>query len=78
MITSNNWVWSVDALRLLVKITAYSSPLIAIDIWMQRTGDLLIPAKITLLVQCCLYTTMLVAIIVLGFSGTGEFIYFQF
>ncbi len=78
MISQTEWWWTSHSTRLLAKLILYAGPLVIIDVWMQRTGDLLAPLRLSIAWQATLYTLMLAAIVVLGFDGASEFIYFQF
>ncbi len=78
MLVESPWAWTGHSTRLLLKLGLYAGPLVLIDVWMNRSNDLLAPLKLSLLLQTALYGLMLAAIVVLGFSGAAEFIYFQF
>ncbi len=78
MLISDQWVWMSGATQLAAKLIAYGGPVVLLDLWMHHTGDLLIPLKQHLVVQVILFTAMLSSIILLGFSGSTTFIYFQF
>ncbi len=78
MLIDSPWTWTGHSTRLFIKLWLYAGPLLLIDLWMHRCGDLLAPLKLSLPAQTTLSLLMLAAIVILGFNGAAEFIYFQF
>ncbi len=78
MLVDTEWNWTGHTTRLALKIVFYASPLLAMDLWMERNGDLLVATKLTWWCQTLLYSAFVAAIVILGFDGASEFIYFQF
>jgi D-alanyl-lipoteichoic acid acyltransferase DltB (MBOAT superfamily) len=56
----------------------FSLPLLAVELWQHRRGDLLAPARAPLPAQMALHAALLVGIAVFGSREPVEFLYFQF
>lgn len=56
----------------------YVWPLVAIQVWQHRSGDLLAPMKMKLSARAALYSFMVSWIFIFGVRKSVEFIYFQF
>lgn len=78
MFCNVDFSWTGDATRLLLKILFYAGPLALLDAWMEFSGDLLVALKQSISRQCVLFAAILLLIVVMGFHGRSEFIYFQF
>jgi alginate O-acetyltransferase complex protein AlgI len=55
-----------------------TAPLLAIQLWQHRTGQLLAPLRTPLAVRIAVHSFLLIAIAILGVREASEFLYFQF
>ena len=78
MCCNTDWSWASSCTRLAAKILFYAGPLAIIDTWMHVSGDLLAPLKLPLMARCVFYGLLLLTVILMGFDGSSDFIYFQF
>lgn len=78
MLTSLVYVTPDIGFRNAYNLVFFSLPLVAIQVWQYRSGDLLIVTKQRAIIQGAIYGAMLYGIIVMGARDSMEFIYFQF
>ncbi|MDK2973298.1 MAG: alginate O-acetyltransferase complex protein AlgI [Candidatus Sumerlaeota bacterium] len=60
------------------EIAFFALPLVAVQVCQQKSGDLLVPAKLPMIPRLLFYGFLLLSIFVLGVRESVEFIYFQF
>jgi hypothetical protein len=59
-------------------LLALAAPLLAIEYWQWRSGDLNVPIKLRLWPRAALQAAMLLAIVAFWQPDASPFIYFQF
>jgi len=78
MITSISLQWSPSCMRMTVRLIFFCTPLLGIQLWQSKTGNLLAPISKSVLVTSLLYASMLFYIVVFSVRESHQFIYFQF
>ena len=69
---------SAESLQFGFDLFFYSLPLVVMQIWQARTGNLLAPASTTWPFRACIYGALIAGLLVLGMRESVDFIYFQF
>ncbi|HPO93741.1 MAG TPA: MBOAT family O-acyltransferase [Phycisphaerales bacterium] len=59
-------------------VAFFAAPIVLMELWQHRTGDLSAPTRLSLAPRALLYTVLLAAMMVWGVRDAVEFIYFQF
>lgn len=70
--------WNVDAANMLVLICLLCLPLWCVQMLQVKTGYLEAPRELSAVPRIALWTTMALMFLILGNTGGGAFIYFQF
>jgi len=68
----------MDLVRGVIKLLFYGWPLLAVQLYQYRTGDLMILQKCPVLAQALFYLVCFYYIVILGVFDAQSFIYFQF
>ncbi len=69
---------SEQSLSMLVRVGALWVPLVAVQIWQQLRGDLLVMANSPVPLRVFIHAGLLAGIFLLGIRSGSEFLYFQF
>ncbi len=78
LFTHMGFTLSSGSLGLLRQLAGLAAPLLVVQIWQQRSGDLLAPIRNGPLTIAGLYTVLLLLLFLFGVRASTEFIYFQF
>lgn len=78
MVTHLGVTPSAQSAELAQRLLVFSAPLMLVQFWQARAGDLIAPAKRGPVALGLAYATMIAAIAVFGVRTSMEFIYFQF
>jgi len=78
MLTNVGIATSSSSTDLLSSLLFFALPLLLVQIFQARQGDLLAPTHLRPALRLPLYAALLVGIVVLGVRDSIEFIYFQF
>lgn len=77
-LTNSGPGFSRQSLRWIFNLSVYAAPLMAIQVWQARTGNLLAPLALRWPSRAVLYGGLISGLLVLAPQGSIEFIYFQF
>lgn len=73
-----NFAWDLNAANMLAALVLFCLPLWLVQVLQVKTGNLAAPAELSIIPRAALVAVMVAMLLILGNTGGGAFIYFQF